>query len=135
MLPSVSILTAPAKLSIVELLNTPKTPDDIAATLRITRQGVDKQLKELQSFGVVEKRWFIGYNRPKVEFYLTELGSQLYHDLTDLMIKFRESGKVMISDKLKILDSDLMDSRISVQKYRKEKSELEETMKWFLIDQ
>ncbi len=131
MLSTVSILTAPAKLSIVELLNTPKTPEDIAAKLNITRQGVDKQLKELQTYGIVEKRWFIGYNRPKVEFYLTELGSQLYKDLAELVKKFRNTGQSMVSDKMRILDSDLMEGRISVQKYKEEKREIESTMKWF----
>lgn len=131
MLSTVSILTAPSKISIVELLDTPKTPEDIAVNLNITRQGVDKQLKELQAYGIVEKRWFIGYNRPKVEFYLTELGALFYKDLTELMKRFRQSGKSILADKLRILDGDLMDGKIEVKKYREEKREIENTMKWF----
>lgn len=131
MLSTVSVLTAPSKIAIVELLDTPKTPEDIASRLNITRQGVDKQLKELQSYGIVEKRWFIGYNRPKVEFYLTNLGAQLYRDLNDLLRKFRQAGKGIVTEKLRNLDSELMDGKITVKKYREEKSGIENTMKWF----
>lgn len=132
MLSVAGILTAQAKLNIINLLDTPKTPDDIAEKLMITRQGVDKQLKELLSYGIVEKRWFIGYNRPKVEFFLTEFGSKLYKDIEELMKKFRASGQNAVNEKLRILDLSLLDGSITIKKYQKEKEEIETTMKWFL---
>lgn len=132
MLSVAGILTAQAKLNIINLLDTPKTPDDIAEKMMITRQGVDKQLKELLSYGIVEKRWFIGYNRPKVEFFLTEFGSKLYKDIEELMKKFRASGQNAVNEKLRILDLSLLDGSITIKKYQKEKEEIETTMKWFL---
>lgn len=131
MLSVISILTSPAKLSIVEFLNTPKTPDDIASKLGITRQGVDKQLRELQSYGIVEKRWFIGYNRPRVEFHMTDIGVNFYKNLDDFITRFRNEGKVSLEEKLRILDIDLLEGSISPTKYREEKEEIEKSMKWF----
>lgn len=132
MLSVAGILTAQAKLNIIALLDTPKTPDDIAEKLKITRQGVDKQIKELLAYGIVEKRWFIGYNRPKVEFYLTELGSQLYRDIEELLKNFRMSGQNAVNERLRVLDLELLDGKIATEKYRKEKEEIETTLKWFL---
>lgn len=127
----INLLTSPAKLSVVHLLNTPKTPDDIAAALNITRQGADKQLKELEEYGIVERKWFIGYNRPKVEFYLTDLGSALYRDLEALERKFRKSGNDAFTAKIRALDLDMLEGRITVAKYNKEKRKLKESLKWF----
>ncbi len=135
MLSTLSILTSPAKMGIVELLRTPKTPEDMAAVLNITRQGVDKQLKELSAYGIVEKRWFIGYNRPRVEFQLTALGVQLYRDLEELLGKFRQKGREYLTEKLMNLDSELMEGKISPQKYREEKMEIENSLSWFTSDQ
>ena len=131
MISEINILTSSSRVSIVELLRTPKTPDDLADALKITRQGVDKQLKELMKYGIVQRRWFIGYNRPKIEYFLTELGSGFYADLENLGRKFRESGKLMLIERLKSMDIDLADGRMLVEKYEEEKVLLEESMEWF----
>ncbi|MCL6014389.1 MAG: winged helix-turn-helix domain-containing protein [Candidatus Thermoplasmatota archaeon] len=131
MISDINILTSGSKVSIVELLRTPKTPDDIAGILNITRQGVDKQLKELMRYGIVDRKWFIGYSRPKIEYFLTELGSEFYSSLREIEKRFKESGKAMLNEKLKNLDIDLMDGRLSVEKYTEEKMILEDSMEWF----
>ncbi len=131
MIPEISILTSPAKLSIANMLNTTKTRDDIAVTLKITRQDVDKQLKGLMMFGIVERRWFIGYNRLKVEYYLTEIGIKFYADLEHMGREFKLSGRSMFNERLRTLDMDIADGKLPVQKYRDEGAMLEESMKWF----
>ena len=93
MVSTINSLTSLTKMNIIRLLDTPKTPDEIALSLNITRQGVDKQLKELQSYGIVEKKWFIGYNRPRVEFSITYLGEKFYRELDEFEEKFRNNGK------------------------------------------
>ncbi len=133
MVSTINSLTSSTKMSIIGLLNTPKTPDEIAASLNITRQGVDKQLKELQSYGIVEKKWFIGYNRPKVEFFITELGEKFYKGLDEFVTKFHNDGKNWLIEKLKSLDIDLMSGKVSPEKYREQKAEVESTLKWFNI--
>ena len=131
MISDINILTSGSKVSIVELLRTPKTPDDIAGILNITRQGVDKQLKGLMRYGIVDRKWFIGYSRPKIEYFLTELGDEFYTSLRELSRKFKDSGKVMLTERLKTLDIDLMDGRLSVEKYNEEKMIMEDSMEWF----
>ncbi len=133
MMSPINILTSSTKLSMIALLNTPKTPEEIAESLKITRQGVDKQLKELQSYGIVEKKWFIGYNRPRVEFFVTELGKRFYKGLDEHMEKFRNDGKNFLTEKMKILDMDLLTGKLSPDKYKEQKAELQLALKWFIM--
>ena len=88
-------------------------------------------MKELMRYGIVDRKWFIGYSRPKIEYFLTELGSEFYSSLREIEKKFKESGKAMLNEKLKTLDIDLMDGRLSVEKYTEEKMILEDSMEWF----
>ncbi|MHB1441072.1 MAG: winged helix-turn-helix transcriptional regulator [Cuniculiplasma sp.] len=133
MVSTINSLTSLTKMNIIRLLDTPKTPDEIALSLNITRQGVDKQLKELQSYGIVEKKWFIGYNRPRVEFSITYLGEKFYRELDEFEEKFRNNGKSWLTEKLKNLDVDLMNGKVSAEKYREQKAEVELTLKWFMV--
>jgi DNA-binding HxlR family transcriptional regulator len=128
---AINILTSPPKMRIIELLRKPTTPDEIALNLKITRQAVDKHLKELLSYCVVEKRWFIGYNRPRVEFLLTDLGKELYGDISSLALKFRKDGLSTFSERIKSLDLEMISDRISVPEYKARKKELENAFKWF----
>ena len=131
MLSEINTLTTESKLSIVNLLRTPKIPEDIANSLKITRQAVDKQLKELVKFGIAERRWFIGYNRPKIEYLLTDLGKMFYSDLEKFTKKFREEGRITLNDRLKSLDLDLISGKLTVNRYSEERTILKESMKWF----
>ncbi len=134
MIATINFLTSSSKVKIVNLLRTPKTPDDIAKILKITRQGVDKQLRELMRYGIVERRWFIGYSRPMIEYFCTEFGIKFYRDLDDVGIKFKESGRISLNEKLKSLDNELLDGSLTLEKYKEEKKLIERSMEWFSGD-
>ncbi|MCL4332865.1 MAG: winged helix-turn-helix transcriptional regulator [Candidatus Thermoplasmatota archaeon] len=131
MLSAFNVLTSRSKLELVEILRNPRAPNDLAGMLGITRQAVDKHVKELVKFGVVEKRWFIGYSRPRVEFCLTELGKKLYSEIGVMMRNFVKDGLETMEEKKKALDIRLVSGNVSPEDYSRQMKEVEASFEWF----
>lgn len=132
MLEILHLVISPSKLRIFRLLGTPITPDELAGKLDITRQAVDKHLKELLKYGLVKKIWLLSSGRPKLEFVSSDLGNEFYREAESLITKHRESGKDLVTENLKDLDVQLVNGRIGSREYLRLKEDLVKESSWFL---
>ena len=132
MINSVHSLTSPSKVTIIEEMRSAISPSELAESMNMTRQAVEKHLKELLKYGIVERIWVTGSTKPHLEYRVTELGRNFYDRVKNLMHEYRESGIVLYREKLKSLDLKLAESEIDMQKYMQLRSALEGEMSWFL---
>ncbi len=132
MISPVHTLTSRAKMNIVERLSTSTSPASLAERMGMTRQAIDKHLKELLLYGIVEKIWVTGPTKPRLEYKVTSLGVSFYKKTGDLILEYREEGIAEYNEKLKSFDLRLLNGDIDVAKYEQLKSSLKEEMSWFL---
>ena len=125
-------LTSRSKMNIVERLSTSTSPAILAESMGMTRQAVDKHLKELLSYGIVEKIWVIGSVKPRLEYKVTSLGLSFYQKTEDLVHEYIEAGVTIFNEKLKSFDLQLANGEIDMAKYEQLRSSLKEGMSWFL---
>jgi predicted transcriptional regulator len=119
-------------MNIVERLSTSTSPAILAESMSITRQAVDKHLKELLSYGIVEKIWVTGSTKPRLEYKVTSLGLSFYQKTEDLIHEYREAGAGIYNEKLKTFDLQLANGEIDMAKYEQLRSSLTIEMSWFL---
>lgn len=132
MIHDIHILTARPKIEIVRIMHTKHTPDEIASELGMTRQAVDRSLKDLVRYGIATKTWKTGPRRPKVEFRLSEMGTELYSNLEKLMQNYRRDGNSNVIQILRDLDLALIKKEISPERYMETKEEVKKQFEWFL---
>lgn len=125
-------LTSSTKLLLSSMLQKPMSPEEIAEKLGITRQAVDKHIKEMQSCGVLEKIWVTGGRRPRVEFKLSLTGTYFYSSLQEFEGDYRKRGLEDYENQLKSLDLQIISGEITQERYYELREELETTMQWFL---
>lgn len=128
---AVHILTSPAKLKLIDYLRNSATPEEMAVSLGMTRQAVDKHMKDFMKFGIVEKCWITGDRRPRVEFRLSRLGDLFYSSVLELMSNYVAKGREIMEDNTKILDRDLATGILSEERYIEKKSALLKSLSWF----
>lgn len=127
-------LTSSPKIILSTMLGKPMSPEEIAAKLKITRQAVDKHIKEMQFYGIVEKIWVTSGKRPRVEFKLSQTGSYFYDSLKGFVEEFRTHGLEDLENLLKELDLRLIEGQIDQAHYYEMKEDIEMSMKWFLSE-
>ncbi len=125
-------LTSGPKLMLSEMLEKPMSPEEIAVKLGITRQAVDKHIKEMQSYGILEKIWVTSGKRPRVEFKLSATGTYFYRSMADLINDYRKHGLEDYENQLKAIDLKLISGGISQSRYYEMREELDDSMGWFL---
>ena len=135
MIHDIHILTARPKVEIVRIMRTRHTPDEIASELGMTRQAVDRSLKDLVRYGIVTKTWKTGPRRPRVEFSLSEMGTELYDNLEKLMKNYRIEVNTNVIQILRDLDLALIKKEISTERYMETKEEVKKQYQWFLESQ
>lgn len=126
------LLTSASKKTLVALLSSPRSPDSLASDLGMTRQAVDKHLKDLLYYGLVEKIWVTSGKRPRVEFKLSTLGNYFYRSIDDFLSNFRKTGREDLVARLKVLDVMLIKGEVDQNRYTEMKEDMEKSMEWFL---
>lgn len=132
MLEVAHLLTSPTKIKIFELLSDPISPESIASILKITRQGVDKHLKEFLKYGIAEKMWVLTSKRPRIEYQATSIGRSFYEDLRNNLENYRERGKKEVEDNLKSLDTRLISGEMNTKQYLELKKNMLSELSWFM---
>lgn len=135
MLSAVHLLTSRSKIDMIELLARTMSPEDMAGELHMTRQAVDRHLKDFMRYGLVEKMWVTGGRRPRVEFRLSRLGRDFHDGLQEFVSGFRKSGREDIDRRLKELDLKLIRGEANQRSYLEMRKDLEEGMNWFTTDE
>ena len=132
MIPEIHLLTARPKMEIVKILHSRHAPDEIASELGMTRQAVDKNLKDLVKYGIVTRTWKNGPRRPRVEFSLTQMGTEFYDNLEKLIRNYRVEGKANAIQMLRDLDLALIKKEVSPERYMETMEEIKRQYEWFL---
>ncbi len=132
MIDVVHLLTSSSKTRVISLIERSTSPNELASSLNMTRQAVDRHLKDLTRFGIVERIWVTGSRKPKVEYRLTDLGRSFYKDLQAFMINFRETGLLEFHERLRNIDMQLVNGEIDKRRYVELRSDLESEKDWFL---
>lgn len=132
MIPEIHLLTARPKMEIIRILHSRHTPDEIASELGMTRQAVDKNIKDLVRYGIVTRTWKTGSRRPRVEFSLSEMGMEFYSNLEKLIQSYRREGNTIAIQILRDLDLALIKKEISPERYMETKEEIKRQYGWFL---
>lgn len=102
-------------------------PDDIAEELDLTRQAVDKHLKTLHDWGIVERNAvFPPEGRPKIVYELTKPGRQLMNTLDRLAERYKRTMIDRVEDEIEQLDIKLASGEISEKIYKKKVKEIKE---------
>lgn len=130
MISDIYVLTSPTKIEIIRILKTPRTPDQLATSINITRQGIEKHLKEMMKYGIVDRKWFMGFRRPRIEYFLTEAGVKFYRDLESLWKNHIILSESYIKDKIRSLDLKLADGAIDSKIYSDEIGILQESLEF-----
>ena len=131
MLEAIHTLTSSSKENLVALLSKPRAPEDIADALKMTRQAVDRHLKDMMVYGIVEKIWVTGGRRPRVEFKLSPLGHYFFDSMNEFMSSFKERGREDLDTRLKSLDLLIIKGEVDQKRYSELKKELESNLEWF----
>ena len=126
------LLTSKTKLEIVNILKEPETPEYIATILKITRQGVDKHLKELLKYGIVERYWLFDSKKPRLEYKLSSLGTYFYTECDQLVNDYRNKGREILNNKLKENDVKLLNNEINIDEYNKNSDNIKREYEWFI---
>lgn len=124
-------LTSEPKLKLSHLLSQPMSPEELAIKMSMTRQAVDKHIKEMLSYGILEKIWVTSGMRPRVEFKLSSVGSYFYETLTSFTEDYRSRGLEDLENRIKALDLLLINGDISQNRYYEMRRDLEQSMQWF----
>lgn len=132
MIPEIHLLTARPKMEIIRILHSRHIPDEIASELGMTRQAVDKNIKDLVRYGIVTRTWKTGSRRPRVEFSLSEMGMEFYSNLEKLIQSYRREGNTIAIQILRDLDLALIKKEISPERYMETKEEIKRQYGWFL---
>ncbi len=125
-------LSSGSKLMLSALLENPMSPDEIAARLNITRQAVDKHIKEMISYGILDKIWVTSGRRPRVEYKLSSTGRYFYESLSKFIDIFRAQGLEDLENRLKSLDLQLISGEINQVRYYEIRDNIEKSMEWFI---
>lgn len=125
-------LTSGSKLLLSKMLEKPMAPDEIAGKMGITRQAVDKHIKEMQSYGALEKIWVTSGKRPRVEFKLSPTGAYFYKSMSGFIDDYMKQGLEDFRNQLKAIDLKLISGGITQSTYYEMREELEDSMGWFL---
>lgn len=135
MLEIVHLLTSSTKREIFEMVERPATPDSIASALGITRQAVDKHLKEFVKYGLVRRMWLLSSARPRLEYSSTPLGSYFYSRIEEFMSSYRDRGNMEFRETMKSIDFKLINGEISKSEYSLLREEKMKDWNWFLQQQ
>jgi len=123
-------LSSKEKRRIIELIkNGVNHPEDIARKMNITRQGVDKHLRELYMYGVVEKYWVVG-RKPRMVYNLTSLGMWMYDAMLSLEKDFIRRANGEFKDILRNLDRDFLSGNLSKEDYLARINEEKKRFSW-----
>lgn len=130
----IHFLTSSTKISIFRALKKPMSPEELANSLRITRQGIDKHLKGMLKYGIVRKLWIISSGRPRVKFEASEMGMLFFNRLENFLSDYRRIGRESAIDELKNLDIRFIRGSIDNQAYIAEKEKIKSESSWFYSD-
>lgn len=135
MIECIHILTSDSKLKVLEYLSKPTTPEDIAKSMGMTRQAIDKHMKDLVKYGIVERIWVMGSRKPRIEFKISSLGAFFYDTLKTFVRDYRELGIRDYEERLRMLDLKLVKDEIDMARHSEQREELELERNWFLTNE
>ncbi len=101
-------------------------PEDLAAKLKLRRQGVDKQLLELFEWGFVDRSAvFPAGGRPRIVYRLSERGKDLMARVAALVGEYRDGIRGDMQSTLALLEDKLAAGELDEDAYLKQRKAIE----------
>ncbi len=102
-------------------------PDDLAEDLELTRQAVDKHLKVLHEWGMVERNAvFPPEGRPKIVYEMTKAGKRLMNTMDKLAERYKSTMIERAEYEIEELDIKLATGELSEKIYKKKVKEIKD---------
>ena len=122
-----SIVSSKSKNDVLECLNAGYThPSDIAIKLKVTRQAVDKALRDLFAAGLLDRSAvFPPEGRPKILYTINKEGRNLIRALEEASCNFYKDLDERRKWEMKELDTMLAEGRIPEEVYLRKRKALE----------
>ncbi len=125
----IEIFSAKTRVKILEMLHDGyEHPDELADELDITRQAVDKHLKILHDWKLVEKKAiFPSEERHKIIYEPTSKSDKLISKLNQVAENYRVTLLDEARQEIEGLDTKLARSEITEDKYREKLEEIKDS--------
>lgn len=103
------VVASPSRRRILELLEKGVDhPNDLARQLKLRRQSVDKQLRELYDWGFVDRNAvFPADGRPRIVYRLSDGGERFLGRLEAVVRDYREGVRADYRRSLNLLEEEL----------------------------
>ena len=123
-----SLVSSKSKNDVLECLNVGYThPADIAKKLKVTRQAVDKALRDLFEAGILDRSAvFPPEGRPKILYTINKEGRNLIRALEEASCNYYNELDERKKWEMKQLDTMLAEGRLPEEIYLRKKRQLEE---------
>lgn len=127
MLACLEVLASESRQKILALLaKGVDHPEDLAAKLKLRRQGVDKQLMELYGWGFVDRSAMIpASGRPRIVYRLSARGQDLLGKLDALVQEYHEGIRDEYRQTIQDLEDRLAAGEMDEEAYLKQKQSVE----------
>lgn len=121
------VVASPSRQRILALLEKGVDhPEDLAAKLKLRRQGVDKQLLELFEWGFVDRSAvFPAGGRPRIVYRLSERGQALIVRMAALVGEYRDGIRGDMQSTLALLEDKLAAGELDEDAYLKQRKAIE----------
>jgi DNA-binding MarR family transcriptional regulator len=123
-----SVIGSRSKNDVLECLNAGYThPGEIAMRLKVTRQAVDKAIKDLYGLGMLDRSAvFPPEGRPKILYTINRAGRNLIRALEDAGENFGKDLDERAKEELGGLDAALAEGRMGEEVYVRKRRAIEE---------
>ena len=107
-----------------------QNPADLAKKLSLTRPGIEKHLKMLRTFWLIERE-VESWPSPRFVYGLTQVGRDFLNRLTDLFDSYtHETGGSIVSE-IETIEKRFILGKIKRHQYEEELKELKKAQKIF----
>ena len=119
------IVADPTRQEILNILlnSPPQNPADLAKKLKITRPGIEKHLKVLRDYLIIERE-VESWPTPRYVYSITQNGSGFFNRLIELIEGFIKEAQVTIKSELETIEDRFVLGRINRDQYKQEIKEL-----------
>ncbi|MHA2273663.1 MAG: ArsR/SmtB family transcription factor [Candidatus Hodarchaeales archaeon] len=126
------LVSDPTRFQIlIILLNAPaQNPADLAKKLSLTRPGIEKHLKMLRTFWLIERE-VESWPSPRFVYGLTQVGRDFLNRLTDLFDSYTHETCGSIVSEIETIEKKFILGKIKRPQYEEELKELKKAQKIF----
>ena len=128
----IKVVADPTRQRIMNILtnNPPQNPADLANTLKLTRPGIEKHLKILRDYQLVERE-VESWPSPRYVYMISQSGISFFTQLTELIEGYIEEAQSSIVQYLESIQERFILGKITRTQYEEQLADLERLKRLF----